>query len=53
MLIRSPCSCLCNGFMGDWDLPETTVDPYVGIEEPDYAKFENVSNSRNHDDSAS
>lgn len=29
--------------MGDWDLPEAVVDPYVGIEEPDYAKFENVS----------
>lgn len=37
-------SCLCNGFMGDWDLPEVTAaDPYVGLEEPDYGKFENVS----------
>ena len=29
--------------MGDWDLPEAAPDPYVGLEEPDYAKFENVS----------
>jgi hypothetical protein len=29
--------------MGDWDLPEVAADPYVGLEEPDYAKFENVS----------
>jgi hypothetical protein len=29
--------------MGDWDLPEAAADPYVGLEEPDYAKFENVS----------
>src|ERR1700742_4894600 len=35
-------SCLCNDFLGDWDLPEPAVEPYVGVEEPDYAKFENV-----------
>ncbi len=29
--------------MGAWDLPEVAADPYVGLEEPDYAKFENVS----------
>jgi hypothetical protein len=30
--------------MGDWDLPEAVADPYIGLEEPDYGKFENVSN---------
>ena len=29
--------------MGSWDLPEPSADPYLGVEEPDYGKFENVS----------
>ena len=35
-------SGLCNDFMGDWTLPEPAAGPYLGLEEPDYAKFENV-----------
>lgn len=29
--------------MGDWDLPEQVTENFVGLEEPDYGKFENVS----------
>ena len=29
--------------MGGWDIPETNGDPSLGLEEPDYGKFENVS----------
>ena len=35
--------------MGEWDLPEPAaapVDPYAGLEEPDYSRFENVSHSQ-------
>ena len=31
--------------MRDWDLPQPASDtnePYLGLEEPDYGKFENV-----------
>ena len=27
--------------MGDWQLPTADVDPFTGLEEPDYSKFEN------------
>lgn len=27
----------------NWDFAEPPVNPYTGLEEPDYAKFENVS----------
>lgn len=36
-------SSLSTGFIGDWDLPEQSNDSYSALEEPDYAKFENVS----------
>ena len=44
-LILTSHSCLCHGFMGDWDLPAPSNDPYVSLEEPDYAKFENVGHA--------
>jgi hypothetical protein len=34
-------SCLCHGFVGDWDIPEPTAETLTGIDEPDYSKFEN------------
>ena len=40
MLTQNLYSGLPDGFTGDWDL--ATVDPYLGLEEPDYGKFENV-----------
>lgn len=36
------CSYLANDFLGDWDLPQPTNQPFAGLEEPDYGKFENV-----------
>ena len=35
-------SSLYDGLTGDWHLPAPVTDQYVGLEEPDYAKFENV-----------
>lgn len=43
MLTLSFLSFLSNDFMDAWDLPEPSAEPYFGLEEPDYAKFENVS----------
>lgn len=34
--------CVCHGSMGDWDISEPiTSEPLLGLEEPDYSKFEN------------
>jgi hypothetical protein len=32
-----------NGSLQDWDLPEPANTSFGDLEEPDYAKFENVS----------
>ena len=41
-------SRLCHGFMGDWNLPEQSADPYLDVAEPDYTIFENVSSEPIH-----
>ena len=35
-------SFLASDNLGDWNVSEPIGNPYVSVEEPDYAKFENV-----------
>lgn len=49
--------CLCQSFVGDWNLSEPVVTALTGPEEPDYSKFENVCGcprgNRDHTDQIS
>ena len=40
------CSCWCNSFMGEWDIPQPTTDATTapsGLEEPDYSRTESTN----------